>query len=194
MIWSGAIVDDVEAVSIMVCTTTALLSTCVTIPALPGDTAQGTWQLNLAGLLAGDGVTTTLTLYGMDGAGNLAPPLSRSFRVDTVRPVLTVSGGIPAQVYVGEPLVMGGLVSDGGGVSGLTAVIVAPDGDVSLEPISLNGSAWQHTLTFSETGQFIVYLEARDNAGNTRSAGPFGVAVLPPGEPSYQLHLPLIFR
>jgi hypothetical protein len=73
-------------------------------------------------------------------------------------------------------------------------VIVAPDGNVSLEPISLNGATWQHTLSFDETGQFILFLEARDEAGNTRSAGPFGVTVLPPGEPSYQLHLPLIFR
>jgi hypothetical protein len=43
-------------------------------------------------------------------------------------------------------------------------------------------------------GQYTIYLVARDDAGNRRSAGPFGVAVLPPGEPSYQLHLPLIFR
>jgi hypothetical protein len=125
-------------------------------------------------------VTTTLALYGLDEAGNLSAPLSRAFVVDTVRPVLTVTDLIPPQIYSNTPISVGGAVSDGGGVSQLIAVIVTPDGDSVIELISLDGSPWQHTLSFNGTGEFIVYLEAQDYAGNVRLAGPFVVEVIAP--------------
>lgn len=195
MVWQGTLADDVAVRALLVCPEVGGRELCTAVSVWPSGMATGRWQVDLAGWLAGDGLPTTLTLYAQDEAGNLSAPLSRTFGVDTVRPVLTVGGDMAAQVYSGEPVVIGGTLHDGGGVSGFTAVRITPNGEQMIEPVSSPGAAWRHTLTFGEAGQYIVYWEARDYAGNRRAAGPFVVTVLPPREePIHHLYLPLVFR
>jgi Ca2+-binding RTX toxin-like protein len=149
------------------------------VSALPEGSPAGTWQFDLGGLLSGDGAAFTLDLYGVDAAGNRSEiPLTRSFTVDTIRPVLSID--LPVPPVVGSALTLSGSVSDGGGIAGLSAIVTAPDGSITVEPVSPDGDEWSHTVVFGGFGVYAVHIEAVDLTGNVSLAGPVVVEVSAP--------------
>ena len=120
--WRGSQQDDHVAAALAICTAVNDPSSCTNSAVLPGNAAQGAWVAALDSLLAGDGVAATLALYGVDGAGNRTQtPLIRSFRVDTVAPVITATQQLAAPA-------ISGTASDGGGLDALHAIVTAPVG------------------------------------------------------------------
>ena len=60
----------------------------------PGNSPTGAWLYDWTKLLAGDGITKTISLYGTDAAGNRSTGLNETFRIDTVAPVITLTAQI----------------------------------------------------------------------------------------------------
>ncbi|NUM44027.1 MAG: hypothetical protein HUU38_04915, partial [Anaerolineales bacterium] len=185
MLWAGTLVDDLTAASVSLCTTPDLEPACALAPALPGDNPAGVWTYDLSGMLAGDGISTTLSLYGADGVGNLsASPLRFTVMVDTIRPTLSLDSVIPSVIYPNSPVNLNGAVGDGGGVSQMNALLLAPDGSGNAETVTFNGQQWSHTFTLNQIGIYILHLEARDLAGNVTVIGPFFLEVTEPPTPT----------
>ena len=81
--------------------------------------SAGTWAYSLRTPEGHDGVTHTLSIYGLDEVGNrTAAPISLTYRLDTVAPVLTVTTVLTRSAIAGPSPVLTGQVSDGGGAGG----------------------------------------------------------------------------
>ena len=137
------------------------------------------------------GETHALYIYGVDAAGNRSSePIALSYRVDTVAPVLTVDD---SDGRVALPL--SGTVSDGVGVDALELVALAADGTIVSDTIPVVGREW----TYADASRlpvadgFVIWIQARDVAGNTTVAGPYPL-VSEPGPPRlrHRLYLPTI--
>src|SRR5262249_29900331 len=139
---------------------------------LPGGAPQGTWSYDLGTLIAGDGITKTLSLYGIDEAGNrTATPLAQTFRLDNVAPVITPTQQLSASI-------ISGVVRDGSGILALRAIVTAPDGSISTSAIATTAGSggalnWTYTPSLGTAGTYTVFVSAEDLAGNTSSIGPF---------------------
>jgi len=99
-----------------------------------------------------------------------------------VTPVITVTKVITQVALLdylpgsgqGEP-VLGGLVSDGGGVGAVMVRITLPDGDFREDTVDWDGAAWRYTPTLAVDGDYLLRVKATDRAGNTRWEGPFAL-------------------
>jgi Ca2+-binding RTX toxin-like protein len=174
LLWRGSVQDDHVAAAVGLCTAVGDPASCTNIPVLPGAAAQGAWSAALTTLLAGDGTSATIALYGSDAAGNRAStPLTRSFRVDTVAPIITATQQL-------SPPALSGQVSDGGGLKALRALVMAPDSStftdvIATAPGSGGALSWSYTPNLTAVGAYTMYLSAEDLAGNSSTAGPFVV-------------------
>ena len=170
MNWQGTVQDNRVAAALDICTGPTDMTRCSTIPVVPGDTAQATWNTSLSTLLAGDGVTMTVALYGKDGAGNRGvTPLTRTFMVDTVAPTVTATL---------QSRTLSGTVGDGGGLRALRVFITAPDSIVRSETLATTPGndgrlRWTFTPSTTTAGTYSVYVLAEDMSGNTGGTGPF---------------------
>jgi uncharacterized repeat protein (TIGR01451 family) len=145
---------------------------------LPKDTA-GTWEYELTLPRAVDGVTQTLTLYGLDSVGNRSLPLTLTFAVDTVAPVLTVTQQLNEVVSTLTTTVMSGESFDGSGVASLYAVGETPDGQRYVDALSSAGAdGWSYILQNPQPGDYTFYLYAEDGAGNLAVYGPYTTRVV----------------
>jgi subtilisin-like proprotein convertase family protein len=165
----------------------------------PQNTAApaGTWSGRLA-LPELDGVAQTLTVYGLDEAGNRSTqPFSTTFRVDNVAPVLAVTEAISQAQLTPDlaPLdVLAGTVADGGQVRRLFAAIITPEGQLHLQPVTRAGDGWSFALRAGSAGVYRIRIVAEDLAGNRTTAGPVEVAVAGIPLPHGLVYLPLIFK
>ncbi len=198
MIFSGQVVDNYQASGLQACFAGTIGSPlCLTQAVVPGTAPTGTWRLDLSGVQFGDGVTQTMTLYGIDGVGNVSTPLTRTYRVDTVPPVITVTavltngGQRPLAPTAGTP-VISGTVSDGGGIAVVNVLIDTPDGRTVQDRATLNGSTWSYQPRAQSAGLYTFHFEAIDLAGNVSVSGPYPLE-LPMAVPS-KLYLPLIAK
>ncbi|HRI56757.1 MAG TPA: Ig-like domain-containing protein, partial [Anaerolineae bacterium] len=177
--WSGAAQDDQAVTRVAVCLSGVYTTACDT-----GNTSAAapvvTWQYDFSALLAGDGISQTVSLHGFDAVGNRsAAPLVRTFILDTVAPVITVQQPVALRglaMLDATPQatqVFSGTVSDGGGVARMTALIMPPDGVLRVEPVTLTGADWQIAPLLDQLGEYLIQITATDLAGNLSATGNY---------------------
>jgi hypothetical protein len=137
----------------------------------------------------------TYRFYGLESVGNRQPePLTASFYVDTVAPVITVTEVLSSVVLAPTtPLthtVLRGVVADGGQVVAVYVTQRSPYDQVQVESVTWHGTEWSYDLKSVMYGQYTLYVNALDAVGNTGQAGPYVVTV---GLP-YKLYLPLVVK
>ncbi len=214
--WSGQIQDNRAAHAFALCDGVAFTSFCAQGDVVPSDDTTGAWNNNLANLMAGDGISKTVSIYGFDGAGNRsATPAQRTFTLDTIAPVITVTqqitASLEARVLIDAPTTQAeltaqqappeaqfglrGIVSDGGGVAEMYAYLVTADGASKTETVQLtlsdaHNGAWTYTPLNPPAAAFTVFIGARDIAGNVRVIGSYQAQ----GDNSVTLFIPLLGR
>ncbi len=181
--WRGEATDDREVTRVAVCLTGVYNTGCAnanTSAAAP----TVSWQYDFSALLAGDGISQTVSLHGFDGVGNRsAAPLVRTFILDTVAPVIAVQQPTAGSRFVSfgltprETQVYSGTVSDGGGVAQMIALVVPPDGILRTEPVVLEGQDWTFVPLLDQLGEYLIQITATDLAGNVSAVGPFRLLV-----------------
>jgi len=164
---------------------------------LPSDAAQTNqvaWTYTLAQLASGDNLAHTLYFFPTDEVGNRATqPTRLDYHIDTVAPEITVTALFTENTDPINPLVtLTGTVSDGGGVSEIHVRVYQPDADNTLlwGVGQVNGLQWSYTFTPTLSGQYALWLEVSDQAGNLRLVGPFAVNVTR----SNFIWMPLVLR
>ncbi len=176
LLLSGTVQDDNEARFVELCLLEAVAETCFTLAATPGNTPNGTWLLDTAPLQAGDGITQTLTLAGLDALGHRSEEISRTYQIDTIAPVITVTTALSevplADVIGGNgPVVLGGDVQDGGEVAEVVVRVEDSSGNVVWQTAVLTGDNWEFSPQLTEAGVYQLSVEAYDVAGNGRGLG-----------------------
>ena len=136
----------------------------------------------------------TLHFYGVDSVGNRSTtPLTTTFYVDNVAPVITVTQVITTMVYTIDAAgLFTGRVSDGSAVTALFADVQSPSGALYNAPIAVTNGAWSFATTLDEPGRYAFHINAIDAAGNVSQSGEYFIAV---GQPAvYPIYLPLLLR
>ncbi|MBP7689604.1 MAG: proprotein convertase P-domain-containing protein, partial [Thermoflexales bacterium] len=150
-----------------------LIFTAATLPIQ----TNGAWQYTLPDTGDQDGVARTLALFGVDSVGNrVTDMLPVAFSVDTVAPVINVTDAVaqvnlPAVVIAAEDVitqvsVLAGTVSDGSGLSELYALVRDPYGDTFTQTLPIADGAWRVVLPIAGLGNYTVWVNALDQAGN----------------------------
>lgn len=150
----------------------------------------GDWVYNLSGSDRMDAVERTVQLYGVDLAGNRTAPLSVSYIMDNVAPVVAVTNLTRTVLYSVSVPVLDGIVSDGGRVTDVY-VSVQYGGTVYQDVAYLEGDTWRYALRPSALGTYSLRVSAYDAAGNVTHSDPFEVEVRTPVQINY---LPLVFK
>jgi hypothetical protein len=187
---TGLVEDDQEAHSAEVCYEGADGEECEQVLANPGSTSVGTWGYVLSAREVRDYEDETVYLYGVDGVGNRSTiPLSRTYGVDTVAPVVTVTTWMRNVPSVAATVVLSGTASDGSGSSDVYVIAEAPDETFSSTLATRDGAGWQYALHPETEGVYRLRIEARDRKGNASGYGPYDVSV-----GVQEIYLPLVLR
>jgi len=146
---------------------------------IPPADVEASWRYSPPELGDGDYVTHTFTLSATDSLGNYAAtPHTLLYVVDSVAPVITVTQAITTSVEVSETVVaLSGLVSDGGPVVDVFAMIQDPQDRVYTQTVAYADGTWQLELQPTMSGEYALYVYAIDSAGNQASVGPYEVDV-----------------
>ncbi len=162
----------------------------LTTDRLPANT-RASWRYSLPSVENHDGVTRTLTLHGLDSGDNRSAPLSLTFQVDTVPPAITYVTHT-AVLRPGDPFYIGGVVSDSRGIRAMQISGLAPGQGAVADVIPLDydpaigagrdRATWAYTATrqLTQPGDYALWIEAVDEAGNRSTFGPLAVEVLAP--------------
>jgi hypothetical protein len=151
---------------------------------VPATGPAAAWMADLSRFISGDGISQTLALYGVDGAGNRSlQAIEHAYILDTVAPSITVT-----QSMSGTPL-LGGIVHDGSGVASVYVRVGAVGDTAHWERAVVDGSSWRFRPDLAG-GRYVLTVEAHDRAGNMSSAGSFEVHV----SGATRLYLPFISR
>jgi subtilisin-like proprotein convertase family protein len=103
----------------------------------------GTWSYPLPTPEGADGVTQTLTIYGVDGVGNrTSEPISLTYRLDVVAPALTVTLAVSQTSLEFPTPVLEGQASDGNAL-GATYVRVDPPDGASYRDLAATGTLYR---------------------------------------------------
>ncbi len=142
-----------------------------------GASASG-WSRWLTAPGAMDYVTKTLTVQAADRLGNvMTQTLSLPVTFDNVPPVLNANQ-VATQVPLGSAqTVLSGDVSDGGPELKVSVRVQPPQGDVVRLSTARDGTAWWFDLPATMVGQYTLWVDAEDLAGNVTTAGPYTVTV-----------------
>jgi hypothetical protein len=177
----GLVVDDQRADRVKICTQQpAKPDVCTTQKTQPQKSASGQWanQLFVDNL---DGITQTLRLVGIDSVGNQSAPLERTFRIDTVPPVVTATASAAG---------ISGTVSDGSGVQIVRLRVEPENGAPYWLDAQQDGDQWALTFQSALAGKYTLFVEAVDLVGNLSATGPFVVV----GSGAGEIYLPVIMR
>ncbi len=175
----GQVVDDQLARQAEICFQKTYGQYCEQVRVTPGDSSSGAWEYTLRAVEDLDNKTQTISLYGIDGAGNRSSvPLTRTYKVDTVPPVITVTKHVDYLPIAVPTLVLSGTVSDGSGVSDMYVGVETPSGNSVWEKIERDGSLWSYTLHPQEHGLYHLWIKSQDTEGNTGEYGPYDVGVV----------------
>jgi hypothetical protein len=179
LLFQGQVIDDQQPAAVEVCSLGNPSEPCNRV-AINVNGASTTWQYLLPAANA-DGIVETLRFVGLDLAGNRSLPVSRTFQVDNVAPLITVTTAITAvdrvEYLEGSLPLLSGEVSDGGGVSGIYAQVEGPHEISDWLVVEWEEDAWQFRPLLPTIGNYSILLEAVDIAGNVRSIGPLLVTV-----------------
>jgi len=137
------------------------------------------WSYTLSGDNQVDAVEHTVSLYGVDLAGNRTQPLVARYILDNVAPVLTVTAITNTAFYSRSLSVLRGTATDGGAVA--SVYVLVESGETTYqEPAEREGDTWRYALRPMTPGLYTLRVSAYDTAGNVASSGPFEVAVTAP--------------
>jgi len=139
------------------------------------------WSYTQTGLEDQDYVPHTLEAYAYDRVGNQSAAVTLNFWVDNVAPELSVTEtvALAATGFAPEPIrLLAGTVSDGGEVQQLYALALSPSGKRLSLQVGRNGDQWWFDLTPQEAGEYLLWVNAVDAAGNAVSAGPFTATIV----------------
>jgi hypothetical protein len=187
---SGLVEDDQRASSADICFAGTDEPTCSRVAVQPGTAVTGTWRYALRAAEGLDYEKQSITLYGVDGAGNRSSvPLSRTYLVDTVPPVVTVTTWVKHLPAPAPTLVLSGTVSDGSGSSDVYVLVQTPGQPLSSTLATRDGDSWSYTLHPATEGSYTLRIEARDAKGNARGYGPYGLFV-----GVSKIYLPLVLK
>jgi hypothetical protein len=187
---TGQVNDDQKAASAEICIEQAGEPYCEQIPLKSGATTTGDWSYALAAVGELDYGDQSLSLYGIDGASNRSTvPLSRTYKVDNVPPLVTVTTWIRHIPTVTRTLVLDGVVYDGSGSSDVYILVEGPDETLTSTLAARVGDNWSYTLHPSMEGDYSLRIEVRDGNGNVRGVGPYEVIV-----GSKMVYMPLVLR
>lgn len=129
-----------------------------------------------------DGITHTLRFRARDQVGNLTVSGWYTTVVDTVPPALTATQLMTTAEITEPGPVLSGTVSDGLGVSEIVGSLYLPDGTTLFVNAVINGEAW--TLApgpFPMLGDYSLWIEAFDVAGNSTLLGAYDLTVVDEG-------------
>jgi hypothetical protein len=198
-IFSGLVYDNRQARAVEVCFDRPSGQRCSETAVRPGIEPAGQWHYALS-TRGADGITQTIYLYGLDGVDNHSTvPLSRTYQVDAVPPVVTVTTVITQVLLsdyrdgVNAVPVLSGAVSDGGGVSAFYVVLETPAGNRLWNLAWRSGATWSYTPRLQMAGRHILRIQAIDRAGNVSAYGPFPLEVVGPVLDK-KLYLPLLLK
>jgi len=150
----------------------------------------GDWSFTVRNARAMDYVQQTVSIYGVDLAGNrTADPLVLNVTVDNAPPVLTVTQLVNASVLTPSVPVLNGLARDGGQVNQIVVLVQTPQ-RVYQELATQNGEAWQYDLHPVSLGRYNLWVRAYDLAGNVTLAGPYQVDITP----GHRIFLPAVMH
>jgi uncharacterized repeat protein (TIGR01451 family) len=183
LVISGTLQDDLAAYQVGFCLESEIEGEdCLTLSVQPGTSPTGSWLYDMASFQNGDGITQTMTLIGRDGVGNLSEPISRTYRLDTVAPTITVTAAI-SEVVLGDyplvgPPILTGDSQDGGGLGEVYVRMEAESGDFSWQTAVISGTEWHFTPQLTSAGQFTLTVEGYDLAGNAGVTGSYPLNVI----------------
>ncbi len=143
---------------------------------------NGVWFHTESDLREQDFVTHTLEARAIDLGGNeSSQAVSVTFRIDNVAPQLTISDTVDL-VAVGlvptATRVMTGTSADGGRVQQIYAMVRTPGGEMVSVQVGRGGGRWWLDLKPEEVGEYTIWVNAVDLAGNSTSQGPLPVTVV----------------
>jgi subtilisin-like proprotein convertase family protein len=149
----------------------------------PQDTAArtGNWFYNLSNLDEMDGITHTLQAYAMDLVGNQSEPITLTFEIDNVAPALAVTATVELTATTpNRPSirVLAGTASDGGRIVQMYAFVRTPAGDLESRQIGRSDAGWWFDLAAGTTGDYAIWVNAVDAAGNVSTVAPSTVTVV----------------
>jgi hypothetical protein len=193
----GVITDNLSVVGALACRVDGGVETCQSDGALvPWPATSRTWWLSYTIAARSEGVTETVRFYGVDGAGNRSAPITRTLRVDTLPPRLTVTqtltevwhndyinlgwGGLTNPITDAVPILTGTLTE--AALDWADLRIEHPnDGLWTTNLVRFPDGRWHGApqLDFSVPGVHTITVRARDLSGNWTVAGPFNLLVKP---------------
>jgi hypothetical protein len=123
--------------------------------------------------------------------------LALSFAVDTVAPAITVTTALTEVVITsaltGTITVLSGTVSDGGQVNSVFVSVRTPGGSFATESVALTDGNWRYDMPTGILGQYTLWVNAVDEAGNVALAGPYQVEVKVPPQ-LQRIYLPFVLK
>jgi subtilisin-like proprotein convertase family protein len=156
-----------------------------------------------------DGVSTTLLLNAYDSLNNRTGPLTVSFMIDDIPPVLTLTAAAASATFTsgtGARTVLTGTVTDGGNLRNVFVTVRTPSGATKTAPTAgwtpglLRPEAatpWRFDLLPDQSGIYAFSVTAFDAAGNRTTIGPFEVLidlVIPASAEIRSVFLPMVSR
>ncbi|MCP4542733.1 MAG: hypothetical protein GY832_36890 [Chloroflexi bacterium] len=187
---TGQVEDDQKADSVEICIEQTDEPHCEQFSVKSGSTATGDWSYTLQAVGELDYQDQTFSLRGIDGADNYSTvPLSRTYIVDNVPPVVTVTTWIKYLSAVTPTLVLGGDVSDGSGGSDVYVITETPSKTLTSTLAIRDGDSWSYVLDPRSEGTHVLRIEARDAVGNVSGYGPYNVVA-----GAEMIYLPLLLR
>ena len=179
---SGGLTDNIEAESVELCLQSSEDLVCTSILGQGALPTSSVWEMNISNLTEGDGISQTMALAGLDGAGNHSNTITRTYQVDTIGPMITVTQLItvvsPEDISNNRTLV-GGFVSDGGGVAEVVVRLSDENGNVYGLDTMLADNEWSVDLAELpfNSRQYWMSIEAIDNVGNVQVSDSYALEV-----------------
>ncbi len=126
-----------------------------------------------------DYVTKTLTIRAADRLGNrMAQAMEMPVVFDNVAPALVANQALPQVLLGSAETVLQGTVADGGPDVAVSVRMQPPNADITRIAAARDGKKWWFDLPADVAGQYALWVDAEDLAGNISTAGPFTVSVI----------------
>ncbi len=150
----------------------------------------GTWSASVSsGDRSLDYVPQSVAVFGEDVVGNRRG-VTMTVTVDNVPPVITVTQVISSG-YLGDAgRVLGGEIHDGGPSVSVWVDVQQPDGSAYRTQAARAGDGWYFEMDYDLLGTYVLWVTARDLAGNTVSTDAYLLTVTE--RPT--VYLPVIFQ